>query len=62
MSLLSLILLIVVLIVGLWAIGKFIPEGRPKQVLYLVIVIIIILWLLQAFGILALLTGTRVGR
>jgi hypothetical protein len=62
MSLLSLILLILVLILGLWAIGKFIPEGMPKQVLYVVIVIIIILWLLQAFGILALLTGTRVGR
>jgi hypothetical protein len=62
MSLLSIIITIVVVGLLLWAINSFIPmEGRVKNILNGVVIIVLILWLLQAFGILGSLGNVRVG-
>jgi hypothetical protein len=62
MSLLSIILVIVVVGVLLWAINSFIPmDSKVKSILNVVVVIALILWLLQAFGILGSLSSVRVG-
>jgi type IV secretory pathway TrbL component len=61
MSLLTIILVIVVVGVLLWAINSFIPmDSKIKRILNVVVVIALILWLLQAFGILGSLSGVRV--
>jgi hypothetical protein len=53
MSLVGLILTIVLVGVLLWAIESFIPMAPPiKRLLEVVVVIVLILWLLQAFGLL----------
>lgn len=54
MSLLSLIIVIVVVGVALWAINSFIPmNAKVKQLLNVVVLIVLVLYLLQAFGVLA---------
>jgi hypothetical protein len=62
MSLLSIIITLVVVGVILWAINSFIPmEGRVKNILNAVVILVLVLWLLQAFGILGSLGNVRVG-
>jgi hypothetical protein len=62
MSLLTIILVIVVVGVLLWAINSFIPmDSKVKSILNIVVVIALILWLLQAFGVLGSLSSVRVG-
>jgi len=62
MSLLTIILVIVVVGVLLWAINSFIPmDSKIKSILNVVVVIALILWLLQAFGILGSISNVRVG-
>lgn len=53
MSLLSVIIAIVVVGLLLWAINSFIPmEGQIKKILNIVVVIVLVVWLLQASGLL----------
>lgn len=62
MSLLTIVIVIVVVGVLLWAINSFIPmDGKIKSILNVVVVIALVLWLLRAFGILDSLGGVRVG-
>lgn len=61
MSLLTILLVIVVVGVLLWAINSFIPmDGKIKSILNIVVVIALIIWLLQAFGVIGALSGVRV--
>lgn len=51
MSLLSLIIALVVVGVVLYAINTFIPmEGRIKSILNIVVIAVLVIWLLQSFG------------
>jgi hypothetical protein len=51
-SLISLIVTIVVVGVILWLINTYIPmQATVKKILNAVVIIILILWLLQAFGV-----------
>lgn len=62
MSLLTIVITIVVVGLLLWAINSFIPmEGRVKNILNGVVIVCLILWLLQAFGVLGSLGNVRVG-
>lgn len=62
MTLISLILTIVVVGVALWAINSFIPmERRVKSILNGVVIVCLILWLLQAFGVIGSLRNVRIG-
>jgi cation transporter-like permease len=61
MSLLTLILVLIVVGVLLWLVNNYIPmDGKIKGILNAVVVILVVLWLLQAFGLLGSLGNIRV--
>ena len=61
MSILTILVVIVVVGVLLWAINSFIPmDSKVKSILNIVVVVLLIIWLLQAFGLLNVLRGVRV--
>ena len=62
MSLLSVIVVLIVVGVLLWLINNYVPmDGKIKGLLNAVVVIVVVLWLLQAFGLLGDIAGIRVG-
>jgi len=53
MSILTIIIVLVLVGLGLWAINRWIPmDAKIKSILNVVVVIALILWLLKVFGIL----------
>ena len=63
MSLVSLILILIVVGVLLWLINNYIPmDGKIKGILNAVVVIAVVIWLLQVFGLLDSLSGIHIGR
>jgi hypothetical protein len=62
MSILTILIVIVVVGVLLWAINSFLPmDPKIKCILNIVVVVLLIIWLLQAFGLINILRGVRVG-
>lgn len=62
MSLVNLIVVLIVVGVLLWLINNYLPmDGKIKGILNGVVVILVILWLLQVFGVLGSLSGIRIG-
>jgi len=62
MSLLTVIVVLIVVGILLWLINTYIPmQGTIKSILNAVVVIVVVLWLLQAFGLLGDIAGIRVG-
>jgi uncharacterized membrane-anchored protein len=52
MSLISLVVVLIVVGVALYLINQFIPmDSKIKSILNIVVVIVVILWLLSAFGV-----------
>ncbi len=46
----------------LWLLNNHIPmDGKTKRILNVVVVIVVVIWLLQAFGILGSLRNIRIG-
>jgi len=63
MSLVSLILVLIVVGVLLWLINNYIPmDGKIKGILNAVVVIAVVIWLLQVFGLIGSIAGIHVGR
>ena len=63
MSLVSLIIALVVVGFLLWAVNTFIPlDGKVKTLLNVVIIIVLVLYVLDAFGVFGALSGARVPR
>jgi ABC-type long-subunit fatty acid transport system fused permease/ATPase subunit len=63
MSLITLVIVLVVFGVILWAINAYIPmDATIKKILNGVVVLVAILFVLSAFGVLDSLSGIRVGR
>ena len=61
MSLITIVLVLIVVGVLLWLINTYIPMDRKiKSILNAVVVIVVIIWLLQAFGILGSLGNVKV--
>jgi hypothetical protein len=61
MSLISIIVAIVVVGLLLWAINSFIPmEERIKKILNVVVIVVLIIWILQALGLWAYLGGVKI--
>lgn len=53
MTLLSLIIAIVVVGIVLWAVDSFVPmEASTKKLLKVVVILVLVVWLLNQFGIL----------
>ena len=62
MPLINLVVTLVVVGVILWLINNFIPmDGMIKKILNVVVVLVVILWLLTAFGLLGPITAVRIG-
>jgi len=63
MPLVTVIVVLIVVGVLLWLINNYMPmDGKIKSILNAVVVIVVVLWLLQAFGILGSLSGIRIGK
>lgn len=61
MSLLSLVVILVLIGVLLWAVNNYIPmDGQIKRILNIVVVVAVVLWLLKAFGLFNALSDVRV--
>lgn len=63
MPLISVIIVLLVVGVLLWLVNTYIPmDGKIKNILNAVVVIAVVLWLLQVFGLMHVLDGIRVGK
>lgn len=63
MPLLTIVLVLIVVGVLLWLINTYVPmQGTIKGILNAVVVIAVVIWLLQIFGLLDALTNVHVGR
>jgi hypothetical protein len=61
MPLIQFVVVLVVLGVLLWAINAYIPmDGTIKKILYVVVVLVAVLLVLNAFGVLDSMTGIRI--
>ncbi|WPL18152.1 hypothetical protein Thiowin_03211 [Thiorhodovibrio winogradskyi] len=62
MPLITLIVTLAVVGLILWAINTYLPmDGKIKQILNIVVLIVVILWLLSVFGILPSMSTMRIG-
>jgi type IV secretory pathway TrbL component len=63
MSLISLIIVLIVIGVLLWAANTYIPmDNKIKTIMNVVVVIAVVLWLLSAFGVLGSMESMHMGR
>jgi len=62
MPILTILLVIVIVGVLLWALNSFVPmDSKVKSILNIVVVLLLIVWLLQAFGLIRPLLNVHVG-
>lgn len=60
MDLITVVVTLIVVGVLLYAINRYIPmDGKIKQILNIVVVIVVVLWLLQGFGVIGSLRGNN---
>ena len=63
MPLLHVVLVLVGVGVLLWLVNTYLPmDAKIKKILNIVVVIVVVIWLLRAFGILGSLSQFRIGR
>jgi hypothetical protein len=63
MSLITILITLIVVGVVLWLINTYIPmDGKIKKILNVAVVIILILWLLNAVGVLGHMSNIHIGR
>jgi hypothetical protein len=63
MPLINVVIALIVVGVILWLINNYLPmDGKIKRILNGVVVIVVVLWLLQVFGLMDVLTSFRVGK
>ena len=63
MSLVSIVIVLVVVGVLLGLVNTYIPmDGKIKSILNAIVVIVVVIWLLQAFGLLGAINGIHIGR
>lgn len=61
MPLITLVLMLIIVGVCLWAINSFIPmDAKIKTILNVVVVLVVVLWLLSASGMLGSISSIRV--
>jgi len=59
----NVVISLIVVGVLLWLVNTYIPmDAKIKSILNIVVVIAVVIWLLQAFGLLGALNGIRIGR
>ena len=63
MPLMNVVISLIVVGVLLWLVNTYIPmDAKINRILNIVVVIAVVIWLLQAFGLLGALNGIRIGR
>jgi hypothetical protein len=63
MPLINVVIVLMVVGVLLWLVNTYLPmDGKIKSILNGVVVIAVVLWVLQAFGVLDSLNTVRIGR
>ncbi len=63
MPLIQLVIVLVVVGLILWGINSYIPmQATIKKILNAVVVLVVILWLLNVFGVIGDISSIRVGR
>lgn len=63
MPLITVLIVLVVVGVVLWLVNTYIPMDRKiKGILNAVVVIVVVIWLLQAFGLIGSLNTIHIGR
>ncbi|MEI9963480.1 MAG: Thivi_2564 family membrane protein [Caulobacteraceae bacterium] len=63
MSLISVVIVLIVVGVLLWLVNRYVPmDSKIKSILNAVVVICVVIWLLQAFGVLGSLGAIHIGR
>ncbi len=63
MPLVTIVLILIAVGVLLWLVNTYIPmDGKIKNILNAVVVIAVVIWLLQVFGLLGSLTNIHVGK
>ncbi len=63
MPLMNVVIVLIVVGVLLWLVNRFIPmQGTIKSILNAVVVICVVLWLLDVFGLFHSISRVRVGR
>jgi len=61
MDLVTVVITLIVVGVVLWAINRYIPMASSiKNILNIVVVIVVVLWLLQGFGVLSSLHNVKI--
>lgn len=62
MPLINIVVILLVVGVLLWAVNTYMPMDRKiKSILNAVVVIVVVIWLLQVFGVLGSLDSIRIG-
>jgi hypothetical protein len=62
MPLISVVIVLIVVGVLLWAANNYIPmDGKIKSIMNVVVVIAVVLWLLSVFGVLGSLENIHIG-
>jgi hypothetical protein len=62
MTLINIVLVLLVVGVLLWLVNNYIPmDGKIKGILNAVVVIAVVVWLLQAFGLMGALNNIHIG-
>ena len=63
MPLIQVVLVLIVVGVLLWLINRYIPmQSTIKTILNAVVVIVVVLWLLSAFGLIGSISNIKVGK
>jgi len=63
MPLIQVFVVLIVVGVLLWLVNRFIPmAGSIKSILNLVVVIVVVVWLLNIFGLMHYITAIHIGR
>jgi hypothetical protein len=62
MSLITIVVVLIVVGILLWLINAYIPmQSTIKSILNAVVIIVVVIWLLQAFGVLGSIGNVRIG-
>jgi hypothetical protein len=63
MPLVQIVIVLIVIGVLLWLVNSYIPmDGKIKNILNAIVVICVVVWLLQVFGLLGAINGIHVGQ
>jgi len=62
MALVTLVMYLAIVGVLLWLVNNYVPmDGKIRQIINAVVVVVVVVWLLQVFGVMGPLSRIRVG-